>query len=147
MISYLWVLASGGLLLRLSRAGVIATVLILDLLLLGTSAEHGEDAVLHVGGGSGHSRSSSGSGTGGALYYGLRKSACTQCESIKLEMIWKLLTEAATVGVSPFVSVVVASAVGSTVFFSSVETTASGAMSTFSSAVDMMKVVCNSYFR
>jgi hypothetical protein len=37
--------------------------------------------------------------------------------------------------------------VGSTVFFSSVETTASGAMSTFSSAVDMMKVVCNSYFR
>lgn len=73
MSSYLWVLSSSGGLLCLGRARVIATVLILDFLLLGTSAEHGEDAVLHVGGGGGHGRSGGGGSTGGALYYGLMK--------------------------------------------------------------------------
>ena len=87
MSSYLWVLASGGGLLCLSRAGVIATVLILDLLLLGTSAEHGENAVLHVGGGSGHGRSGGCGSIGGASYYGLMKSACGQYESQKLERV------------------------------------------------------------
>lgn len=84
MSSYLWVLASGGLLLCLSRARVIATVLILNLLLLGTSAEHGEDAVLHVGGGGGHGRSGGAGGIGGASYYGLLKSACAQRKFIKM---------------------------------------------------------------
>lgn len=87
MSSYLWVLASGGGLLCLGRARVIATVLILDLLLLGTSSEHGEDAVLHVGGSGGHGRSGGGGGIGGGSYYGLMKSACAQRESIKLERV------------------------------------------------------------
>ena len=60
---YLWV----GLLLGLSRSRVVSTVLILDLLLLGSSTEHGEDAVPHGAGGGGDSVGSNGGGLSGGL--------------------------------------------------------------------------------
>ncbi len=54
MISYLWVLGGSSLLLGLCGARVVTTVLLLGLLLLGSTAKHGEDIVLDgVGGGSG----------------------------------------------------------------------------------------------
>jgi hypothetical protein len=62
IVSYLWVLSSGGFLLGLGRSGVITTVLILDLFLLRTTTEHREDRVLHSCRGSGSSSSHSGCG-------------------------------------------------------------------------------------
>lgn len=69
---YLWVLLGILVLLGLSRSRVITAVLILNLLLLGSSAEHGEDVVGSgsYGGGSG------GCNIGGSVDDGLQKSIC-----------------------------------------------------------------------
>ena len=61
---YLWVLLSSGSLLGFCRSRILSTVLILNLLLLGSSSEHRKDVISDVRssgrGGCGSSRSCAG---------------------------------------------------------------------------------------
>lgn len=71
--SYLRVLGGGSLLLGLGRARVVASVLVfLLLLLLGASAEHGENIVGSAGGSSRDGAGRVGSSGGSLLSHGLK---------------------------------------------------------------------------